>query len=687
MIDFSKHLKSSGGFSKDQVYSVIDYETFSEAPLKDVGSFEYSAHESTDILCVAWRTGTLATIGSAPTKVWAPGFDTADFSDFYQTIMNPKIILVAHNAFFEQVITRNVFATKHMISKRKEILAVTGPERWICTASQAAALALPRSLEGVGKVLNLPIQKDMEGAKLLKKWFKPRKATKHDNRTRHDDPEEFKKIVDYCRTDIAAEVELFLRTPPLTETERAVWVLDQKINMHGIKIDRPLVTTILRMIDEEVEEINRETDELSMGLVASATQVKAVKSFLESDGVFLPDLTKKTVEDAIAEGMVSGSNLRILELRQAISKTSTAKYESFESRTRYDGRLRDSLVYHQASTGRWTAKGVQLQNLPRGTIENTIQAAEILSTGDLELVRMLYADPMSVFSACTRNMIVASPGCVLDVADYSSIELRVLFWVADHEKGLEAIRQGRKQYEEQAAIIFNMDASEIEKDSLERFVGKEATLGCGYQMGAKRFREACQDKGRQISAELAEKAVKGYRRSNAPVVSLWSNIEKAAKAAVVNPGKTFAINHTKWFVEGDYLFCELPSGRRLAYYKASIKYEIPSYGGNEKKSVLYHYSQNATTRQWQNDKTYGGMLTENVVQAIARDLLAEALLRIDAAGWQNVLHVHDEIVSERSVKAQLNHDEFCRLMSVVPKWAKGCPVEAKGFTGTRYKKG
>lgn len=656
----------------EQIYCVLDYETYSEADLKKVGAYEYSVHPSTEVLCVAWRTGTREGLKTA--KTYTAVVPTKNHL-LVDLLWDEKIQLVAHNAFFEQVITRNV-------------LGMGLPaERWLCTASHAATLALPRNLEGAALALKLPVQKDMDGRRLILKWCKPRKPTKNNPSLRHDDPAELERLVQYCKTDVDTEVELFLRTPMLTPTERKVWELDQKINMRGFAVDRPLVDTVLRLIDEETKEINRKTVLITDGGVRSTTQREKVLDFIEEKGVYLPDLRKKTVEDALANDLVpDGPAKEILEYRLAISKTSTAKYQAFERRSRHDSRVRDILMYHAASTGRWGGVGVQPQNLPKSSIKNTDLAAEIVAEGDLELVRLIYGDPMKVFSDCIRSVIVAPPGKVLDVADYAAIEARVLFWVAKHEDGLRAFREGRDLYVEQAMKVFNKPSDAIAKDSFERFVGKGLILGCGYQMGWEKFAATCLQQGREVSEDLARTAIQSYRQTHKPVVTLWGNIERAAMAAVENLGKRFTINRTTWYVRNNFLFCELPSGRRLAYYGPSIKWGYKFAGSKTKDPILHHFGVDSLSKKWIETKTYGGRLTENVVQGIARDLMAAAMLRIEDTGiWQIVLSVHDELLGERN-KGKGNLRLFCELMAELPPWAEGCPVAVEGWTGTRYRK-
>lgn len=671
-------------------YLILDYETRSEVDLKLCGSHEYAKHPSTKILCASWRFGTKAELrhqldNKIPSSVWSPAKPGNGYMELSNMFAKNCVGIVAHNALFEQVITRFVFprhipknltALQIIASGRAQTLP---HERWVCTAAMASALALPRNLEGACQALNLPVQKDMEGRKLILKYCKPRKPTKNNPDKWHSKMEDLERIIQYCQTDVDAETELFLTLPELNPTERKVWLLDQKINFRGLTIDTPMVNSVLSMIDTEVANLTKETKELT-GLT-STNQRNSVLEWLKSNDVILPDLRAKTVSDAIQTGMVTNKARRVLEIRQAISKTSTAKYEAFKHRSTSDGHVRDILLYHGASTGRWSGTGVQPQNFPKGSIEDTDTAADIVRTGDLELIRLLYGDPMKAFSSCLRSVIIPNEGYEFFCADYAAIEARVLFWIADHTSGIKAFFENRPMYEEMACVIYNIE--NIEKvTKMQRQVGKQAVLGCGYGMGATKFQATCHAYSIEVDEITAKKAVKAYRTTHSHVPRLWSNLEQAAIAAVENGGKSFAVNNTKWLVKDGFLWCELPSGRKLAYYKPEVRYEEK---WDEKRPVLYHWCTNPVTRQWEIDSTYGGKLTENVVQAIARDLMAEALLRIDAHEYAILLTVHDEILAERLI-GEGNLPEFERLMSELPEWARGCPVTASGWQGFRYKK-
>lgn len=669
-------------------YLIFDWETRSHVDLKKSGAYVYAKDPTSEILCVAYRLGTRETLRQVKTRAFSPLLgpvgQAPEYGDFITALLDPEVMLTAHNAYFERVITEHVFAGRLLGNHRNLAAAISKPSRWLCTASLAAALALPRSLEGAGSALGLKVQKDMDGRKLLLKMCKPRKATKTRAVGWHETPDDLAKLMAYCVRDVDVETELFLRLPPLNTTERKVWELDQTINLRGFEVDRDLVATVLDLVAEESVALDAETATLTGGTVRTTKQRDATLEFLQSESVFLPDLTAKTVDDALAEGVATGKAKRLLEIRQSMSKSSTAKFEAFERRSIGDGRCRDNLLYHGASTGRFAGQGVQIQNLPRPHIKDTNQAAEIIREGDLELVRLLYGNPMAVFSSCARSVIVAPKGKTFYCADYASIEVRTLFWAANHEAGLRAFYKNAPMYEEMAASIYGIDVGSV--NHTQRQLGKKVVLGSGYGLGFRKFHQSCRDDGLEISEDVARASIDTYRRVHSPVVKLWSNLERAAIAATLNPGKRYTINRTAWFVSGKFLYCELPSGRRLAYYGPEVKQELPKWGGDEKRPVLYHWGSNPTTKQWEFSGTYGGRLTENVASAIARDLMAEAMLRVETKGYQVVLSVHDELLAECD-EGKGSVEGFENLMSELPPWAKGLPVKAAGWSGGRYKKG
>lgn len=664
---------------------MLDYETFSEADLKKVGAWEYSVHRTTEIMCASWRIGTKEELRAALKAkrrpcIWAASSVTSHLRDWIDLspirpladeLSDPSVVMVAHNAFFEQVITRNVLR-----------VPFAKPRRWICTASQARALSLPGNLEGACLALKLNAQKNMEGRRLILKYCKPRKPSKNDPSTRWSDSEELAKILNYCQDDVDAETELFLETPELIPVERETWLLDQEMNMHGLCIDRINVRTILELIAAEEKNFEKEIDTLTGGEFKSTRRTAAVKEWLDARGCMLPNLQAKTVSDALQAGLAEGPAKRLLELRQESNKTSTKKYQALEMRSRSDGKLRDLLIYHGASTGRWTGAGFQPQNLPRGTVKDPESFLPAIGIKDIEYVRLLHHSPMNVFSTLIRSMIESPSGSKFYDGDFNAIELRVLFWMSGDEYGLKALKAGRDLYAEIAAEIYKILLKHVTPD--QRDLGKRAELGCGYGMGPDKFFDTCQLWGQGVEYELARRAVAIYRAKHPSVPKMWSNTEKAAIAAVRKPGKVFTTAKVSWFVNDKdkrFLWCKLPSGRKIAYPFPSVKFEPNKW--KEKRAVLYHFGVDQKIHQWTESGTYGGRLVENVVQATARDVMRDAMLRVRNAGYRVALSVHDELLSEHK-----NGDlsEYLKLMSICPAWADGLPIKVGGWSGERYKK-
>lgn len=663
-----------------QLYCVLDFETRSKANLKLVGAYEYANHPTTRILCVSWRIGTFEQIklNSTETKDWSP-YVPSPYGELKRALLDPKVILVAHNAFFEQVITRFVLSKLIHDSYLKSIPS----SRWICTASMARALALPGKLEHACAAMKLPIQKDMEGHRLMLKMSKPRNPTKKNPKVWNQKMSDLLRLMAYCRQDVDAECALFTSIPMLSPYERKVWLLDQKMNWRGIRADRFLVQKIIGMIDQELKRFEKVTVEISNGELRSTAQRNATLKWMNAHGLALPNLQKKTVDDAIQAGLATGPAGELLRIRQDSSKTSTAKYQAFEMRSRTDGRVRDNLVYHAASTGRFGGSGLQPHNFPRPTLKEIAEAIEFVlePDTDLEWVRLVWGNPLDLFSNLLRSMIIASEGKEFFSGDFAGIEVRVLFWIARHTEGLRAFREMRDLYCEMASIIYGIKVTK--EDSVKRQLGKKTILGCGFQMGPPKFFETCKQDGMEVTEEMAAKAVKAYRTTHAPVVALWSNLEKAAIAAVRNKGKRYTINMTSWWVEGRFLFCQLPSGRKLAYCDPIIKSKPTPWG--ELRPKLYHWDVDPKTKKWVLAATYGGKLTENVVQAIARDLMVDGMFRSEDRGYELAITVHDELLSEKDKDAG-SEKEFLGLMAELPPWAGGLPVNVEGWSGERYRK-
>lgn len=682
----------------DQKYLVLDYETYSDCDIQTAGGFEYSRHPSTEIICAGFKLATKDKLIEAPTHLWIPSEPSQAFSILLKALLDPGIILVAHNAFFEQVITKHVFA-RYM--KSKPYLANIPIERWICTASLARAMGLPGKLEMVGHALGLGTKKDMEGHRLMLKLSQPRMPTKNNPLLRHEDLLEHIRLYEYCLTDVQTEAELFVRLKPLHEKERKIWVLNQETNLTGFSVDRQLVLSALSLIENETKRLDQKFRQIASNYsreLISARQTKAFLNVLQQNGVCLngkpiPNLQAQTIQEVLDSNECNLEMEELLEIRQQTSKSSTAKYVAFEARSRSDSRARDNTIYYGAHTGREAGTGLQPQNLfktlfPQKQLELGL---ELMKLKDVGLIEAMFDHPMKLYASALRSCIVASPGKCLLVGDFAGIELRVLFWAAEHKKGLHSLNQGLDLYCEMASYIFKRPANDIkegykagDKTSLfQRELGKRVVLGAGFGIGVNgvKFQATAARDGIQISLEAASAAVQAYRQLHRPVPAFWDAIEKAAKLAVANPGKRYRITQFIWCLEGDFLTCELPMGRKIHYPYPKLKTVKTMYGLNQ---VLSYETINSKTKKWGEETTWGGKLTENVVQAVARDLLKEALLRMRESGRLTpILEVHDEIVCEGS---RDDLEFFLNLMSEVPQWAKGLPIKVEGWAEERYRK-
>lgn len=686
---------------RNERFLVLDYETFSEHDLKKSGAFEYAAHESTEVLCAGFAIGTREELKTTEVKLWSPLSDFREeygknFSELLRALCDESLTIVAHNALFEQVITKFVFGKKYMYSKT--YLQNIPIERWVCTAALARSIAIPGKLEMLGAALGLTHQKDKEGHRLMLKLSKPKRPSKKDPTTRHTKKEEYQRLFEYCLQDVRTEIDAFLALPELPQTERKLWLLDQRMNLEGFAVDRELVKGALKLIAQETEEMDSEIQRITKGRINSARQRNEVLKFLKRNGVELPDLRAETVRDVLADerfSNISDECQRVLEIREAASKSSTAKYQAFEIRSRYDGRARDNTIFFGAHTGRQSGTGLQPQNLFKTVLkqQDVDTGLELIRRKDFHTIKALYDKPMKLYASALRSCIVAKDGHTLDVGDFATIEVRVLFWLAGHQKGLDALANGVCLYSQQAGQIYNKDPDKIlagykagDKECLfMRTVGKHAVLGAGFGIGlnGEKFKAMCKMFGVEVSIELAQRAVRAYRNTHPRIPIFWTNVEKAAIMAVKSPGKKFRHGYLTWCKEGNFLTVQLPIGRKLHYFKPMITAKETPWGHQE---VLSYRAVNSVTKKFDRVTSWGGVLTENVVQAVARDLLMESLLRLDESKiYKPILSVHDEIVCERDLKVG-STEEFLKIMSATPAWAKGCPIKVEGWSEPRYRK-
>jgi len=644
----------------------IDFETYSELDIKKVGAYQYAAHPSTEILCLVYKFPE-----DKNTFLWTPeGGDMPE--DLFRAIEMGEFI-EAHNAPFERVIWREV-------GMKKYGFPIDIPVKQIfCSAAKAAAHSMPRDLDGLGKALEAPIQKDKEGHRIMLQLSKPRKPTKTNLSTRHFDFEKFERLYEYCETDVLAEECVSQIVPPLAASERKVWELDQKINDRGIFCDVELCKVAIDFAATFQDKLLVELVELTEGKVQTAKQVAKFRAWLGTQGVELEDLTAATVEAALKDPKIAGRGRRALEIRRHLSKSSLSKFEAMVRYAGKDDRIRGTLLYHGASTGRWSGRGIQPQNFIRGTIKDLDTLFLALEQRDLDLFEMLYENPMDALASTARGMLRAAPEHKFISGDYAAIEARALFWLSGCVDGLEVFRGGEDIYKDMASYIFKIPIEKVTK--AQRQLGKQAILGLGFGMGKPKFIETCAKYDIKIHEDLAKAAVDAYRSRFYQVPEYWKGVEAAAVKAVRTQG-VIKYKNLKWGIKGRWLYCQLPSTRKLAYYDPKIKQVATQWGG---KPTLTFMGTNSMTRQWERQKTYGGKLVENITQAVARDLMVNSMFELEKENYKIVATIHDEILSEVPTDfGSVEHYE--KVMERLPAWAEGVPIKAEAWEGLRFKK-
>ena len=675
----------------------LDFETRSLLSLTDSGNWIYSKHNSTSVLCLSYYFSD-EPLDLDHVYLWHCRHPSCGIEEspepirLFEAIARGDIV-EAHNASFEWAIWNNQMVKKYG-------WPTFNLSQLSCTAARAATLALPRALEDVAQVMRLPQTKDMEGNAIMKMLCKPQKVTAAKRKQllkQGVDPDqliwlESKELIErnweYCRQDTLVEAMLDKALPELTPLEREVYLLDQKINTRGFKVDKKGLLAALEFIEYTTSKLIDECKQLTDGI--APTQRAKMLAWFNSMGVPLLNTQAAHVDTFLPMKDLPPAAHRALEIMTAVNRTSTAKYRTLkEYLDLEDCRVRNTLMYHGASTGRWTGSGPQPHNFPRGHIKNMdllwediIDAAK---NNDWEWIEMLYGDPMELLSHGARGVITASEDSELFVADFSAIEARVLLWLADEQEALNLFREGKCIYCDMASAIYGFEVIKS-KHPDQRMIGKKAILGLGYGMGAEKFQlTVLKDTGIELSLELCQTIVKTYRKKYAKVPEWWNKMEQCAIEAVRNPGRVQRYGRIQWRYSGRYLQCKLPSGRYLTYIDPVIVSKETPWG--EKRDVLSFMAVDPKTKQWWRQTTYGGAIIENIIQAIARDIMALAMLNAERAGFDVLLTVHDEVIAEAKKILERSIDEFVLLMLVDEKWTKGCPVNAEGWRGFRYKKG
>lgn len=652
----------------------IDFETRSQADLKVVGLDNYAKHPSTKPWCMGYA------FNDGPAHIWAPVNATDGVQDVLDHVELGGVVY-AHNAAFELAIWNNICVPRYGWPELK-------PEQMRCTMAMAYAMALPGSLEKAAAAVGITQQKDMAGGRLMLQMAKPRSE---DPLTWWDEPDKLQALYEYCRQDVRVERELEKRLMPLSQDEQALWVLDQKINNRGVHVDIPNIDRALKIVESEKRRLDEEMRDVTGGFVSVCSEVKRIGTWLRLQDVELPSLAKADVLDALQIDTLPPLARRALLLRQEAGKTSTAKLKAMREAASADNRIRGTMQYHGAGTGRWAGRRIQPHNMPRPHLKRKEIDDAISNFGDCDYLSVFHGPPLSVVSSSLRALICAAPGNTLLAADFSNIEGRGLAWLAGEETKLKRFRDfdagtGPDIYKATAAAILGRPVSGI-TDAERQTFGKVPELACGYQGGVGAFQMMAKTYLVKVPDAVAERAKEGWRAAHPNIVAYWWALEEAALSAVLRAGQKYSAGpkgrEIVFKVSGSFLWCKLPSGRVLCYPYPVVKPIETPWG--EMKDQVHYMTVDGLSNKWVETHTYGGKLAENVTQAICRDLLVTAIRNAEAGGYPVVLHVHDEVVSE----VPENHgslEEFENICSQAPAWAKGLPVVAKGWRQKRYGK-
>lgn len=644
----------------------IDLETYSDVDLKSCGVYAYAASPNFTILLFAYA------FDDEPIQIIDIASGDIIPQNVLEALMDKTVLKTAYNANFERTCIASFLDCDLEV------------EQWWCTSVHAAMLGLPQNLGEVARVLSLKQQKMEVGKALIRYYCLPCKPTKvNGGRTRNlpeHNPEKWNTFREYCIMDV--EVERALRNKlerfEITAGEKILWYLDQKINDLGVKVDTEFIKNAMAADMKYRESLEKEAIELT-GL-DNPQSVAQLKTWLEKEeGIIVESITKETVPELLSQ--VSGNARRVLEIRQELSKTSIKKYDAMARAVNPDGRVRGLLQFYGANrTGRWAGRIVQVQNLPRNDLVDLDLARELVREGRAEEVEMLFGSVSGVLSQLVRTAFVAKEGFSFLVADFSAIEARVIAWLAGEQWRLDVFNTHGKIYEASASQMFKVPLESIDKHSPLRQKGKISELALGYGGGKGALTAMGALKMGVVEEELQD-LVDLWRASNQRIVKLW-NIVGAAAIKAVREKTVVRLDKLKIFFESGILFIELPSKRKLAYVRPTLQ---PNRFGSES---LSYEGVDQTTKRWGRIDTYGAKLVENIVQAIARDCLAESMLNLANNHLYNiVMHVHDEVVLE--CPSYIQTESLGYVLAVMGQdmdWAPGLPLKADGYVTNYYKK-
>jgi DNA polymerase len=698
--------KIKAGYGESTILADFDFETYSEADLIDVGMVVYSEHPSTEILSLAYDLK-----DKKGHRLWKPN-DLLPF-DLFEHVRSGKLV-EAWNVAFEWYIWINVAIHKYNFPLLK-------PTQIRCAMGKARAYSLPGALKKCAEILGTT-QKDKEGDRLLNKFSKPRKPTKDNPSLRikpQDDTKDALRLYSYNLQDIKVESEISQLLPDLSEAENKFWFCERAINRRGFSVDMRSVENCISIVEETTEYYNKRLKKLTNGQLTEATKLAQMQKYIIDYYDFtLPNMQEETIISVMQDINTPSSVKQILEVRQALNSAAVKKLYALKRYSSADKRIYETSLYYGAHTGRSTGVGAQLKNFPNSGLElykchcgvyhsrticpecmrennktlkeewgmNAIeQVLHIASFKSRSLLNVYYQDVLGAISGCLRSLLVSASQYDLMASDYSAIEAVVLAALAEEEWRINLFNTHGKIYEMTASQILNIPFEVLIEHKLKtgqhhssRKLGKVAELASGYQgaiKGWKNFGAA-----EFMTDEEIQTAVTRWRKANSKIVELWYGLERAAKLAIKNPGTEQRYKSIMYYTDlsSKHLYCVLPSKRILTYHS-------PRVAQNAYGETIYYWGWKKS-RGWVEIDTFGGRLTENVTQAVARDILANAIVNCHYAGYSPVLEVYDEIVVEVP-ESFGSIAELENLMCQLPDWAKGWPIKARdGWRGKRYRK-
>lgn len=658
----------------------LDFETRSAISIKAHGAHVYARHPSTEVICASWA------LGDKGTRLWFDPKYGIEGDDPKMLIEHARMggMIAAYNAEFERLIWNHVLVRqlRHLMPRQLKY------EQTYCVAINAYAMTYGRTMADTARQCGAAELKDTRGRILVQRHCTPTGVDLIGEPTWNDDHDGLRELGDYCRQDVETERAILDKLEPLSKQELKLYHVDQRINDRGFPVDLELCEAAVELAQGIQAKAGERLTEMTAGIITAPSQRERILEWCKALGYTGKALGKDVIGQWLASGAAQGADpelLEILNLRLSGGKSAHSKFQAAIDRSCADGRVRGSLLMNGARTLRWTGSGVQPQNMKRGLSSPVAQAelVEAVKTRDPELFGLLYSDPLERLGDVARGMVRAEPGYELIVSDYSAIEARVLAVIAGDAPNLTAFREGRCIYRQMGAVIAGCSYDEVAKDSEERYIGKQAELAFGYSMGEKTFQERQKLYGRDFPLSFCKAVKEKYRTLHKAIEKFWKQIETDVLRCV-SRGEPV---RRQWYTferRPQGLVMIGPSGAQQWYADARVRM-IDRWKNGELTPILQY--RGLAGYQWEWLETYGGKLTENLVQFASRCIQADAVMAAEAAGFNVVIHAHDEIVAHNPI-GEKTIEELEMVMGTASRsWAKGWPLQAAGgWKGERYRK-